>query len=89
MKGYVKDRKYYKYEKETGRLRIGGGSWTINLNDIDLRVIEEIIYITAHAKYSISLDQAMEKGFQRKFKGEDKLVVPIKNWTVTIKGKEG
>ena len=87
MKGYVKNRVYYKYEKETGKLRMGGGSWSINLDELDLNNVDKIIYITHYAQYEITLPDAMMKGFMRKFKGENKLIVPIKNWNITFKNE--
>lgn len=89
MKGYVKDKVYYKYEKETGKLRMGGGSWTINLDTVDIPNIDKIVYITSYARYEIDLITAMNKGFQHKFKGENKLIVPIKLWNITFKNEGG
>lgn len=85
MKGYIKDRTYYKYEKESGKLRMCEGSWSINLDQLDLNIVEKIVYITSYAKYEVELADAMMKGFMRKFKGENKLIVPMKNWTITFK----
>ena len=79
MKGYVSGKIYYKHEKEADKLRMGGGSWTINLSWIKMGV-EEVCYITEIGEYRISFPDAVKFGFRRIFQGEEKLVVPCKNW---------
>jgi len=69
-----------KYEKETSRLRIGGGSWTVQIGWLE--GIEKIQYITAKATYTISKKKALEKGFGRLLGGEEKLVIPVKYWRI-------
>lgn len=83
MRGIIKDGVYRKLENEKQKLRIGGGSWTINMDEIFGRKIREIVYQTPKAIYSISLEMAIEKGFNRNLGGENKLVVPLKYWKVT------
>ena len=85
MRFSIRDSILRKYEKESSRLRIGGGSWTIRrewISDPDIEIIE---YETTKAVYFISRVEAIAKGFKRTFKGEDKLVVPIKFWTTLPK----
>ena len=79
-KSYVKDGVLYKYEKESGKLRLSGGSWTINLDIINLDEIHRFSYITGDYIYEIQKDDALSGGFFRKFRGENKLVVPISKW---------
>lgn len=71
-----------KKEKESAKLRMGGGSWSINIDLQDLSKIKSIIYQTEKHKYTISTSDAMEHGFMRILGGEKKLVVPIKHWDV-------
>lgn len=73
---------FIKKEKESGKLRMGGGSWTINLStlpqDFDL-----IKYITEAHQYEIKRQDAFSKGWiMRTKQNEEKLVVPIKFWSV-------
>jgi hypothetical protein len=88
MKGYTREQTYYKYEKEGGKLRLAGGSWSVNLADMELDKVNTIKVITSYANYSISIEDAMTKGFQRTFKGEHKLVIPIKYFNIEFKEKE-
>ena len=81
MQQWVENKTLFKVEQEHNRLRMGGGSWTINL-DLLPEGVERIMYITDQAKYTIDLAWAKEKGFERMFQDETKLVVPIKNWRV-------
>ena len=88
MQQWVEGNKLIKLEKETSRLRMGGGSWTINLDLLpdNVSVIE---YRTHVARYTIDLAWAKEKGFERNFQDENKLVVPIKNWRIRKGVKNG
>ena len=81
MQYWVDKNVFFKVEQEHNRLRMGGGSWTINL-DILPEGIEKVSYITDQAQYTIDMAWAKEKGFERTFQDERKLVVPIKNWHV-------
>jgi len=80
MKVYIKDRTLIKHEKESSKLRIGGGSWTIQTKWLNDKV-DNVLYITPAKQYKISLNEAWENGFIREFQGESKLVVPIKYWS--------
>ena len=82
MRGTLKDGIYYKLEKETGKLKMGGGAWTINLDEIANADIKVFCFVTGKARYTIDYDTAHSKGFVRTFAGENKLVVPIKFWKV-------
>ena len=73
----------YKKEKESAKLRMGGGSWSINIDKQDLAKIKTIIYQTEKHKYTISTKDAMEHGFVRILGGEKKLVVGLKYWEIT------
>lgn len=86
MRQWVENETLFKIEQEYNRLRMGGGSWTINL-DLIPHGIKKVVYITDQARYSIDMAWAKEKGFERMFQDENKLVVPIKNWRVK-KGEE-
>ena len=83
--GKVVDDVYIKYEDEKQILRMGGGSWSIKLDEIG-NLVKEIVYITKKAKYRIDRETAIAKGFIRNMSTngvmEEKLVVPIKNWDV-------
>jgi hypothetical protein len=83
MRGIVKDYVYYKNEKETGKLKMCGGAWSINLDEILGVIIKKIVYVTSKSRYEISYDEAMERGFHKIFGGENKLVVPEKYWTTS------
>ena len=72
----------YKREDELNRLRIGGSSWTINLDEIDIVDVKEFIYSTDVAIYKITRTKALEHGFKAIFQGETKLVVPVKYWSI-------
>jgi hypothetical protein len=72
-----------KKEKENSKLRMGGGSWSINLDKQDLIKIKTIIYQTEKHTYTISTKDAMDHGFIRILGGEKKLVVGEKYWTKT------
>lgn len=81
MKGVIHNGNYTKHEDEKDILRIGGGSWTINMEWV-AEGVQSITYITPTNKYHILMKDAVAHGFIRVFKGEKKLVVPIKNWEV-------
>ncbi len=80
MYGQIEDRHYRKKEDESQKLLIGGGSWTINLDELQDKEIDEITLITKDYEYNISYVKAFSKGFIRVMQGETKLVVPIKHW---------
>ena len=81
--GKVVDDVYIKYEDEKQILRMGGGSWSIKLDEIN-GLVKEIVYITNKAKYKIDKETAIAKGFIRNMSTngviESKLIVPIKHW---------
>lgn len=79
MHGIFRNGIYTKKEDEKQILRMGGGSWTINLDDLpaDVQVVE---YITPVTTYCIRLEDAKKFGWIRLFAGERKLVVPLKYW---------
>ena len=79
-KSFINDDILYKYEKESGKLRLSGGSWTINLDKQSLDSINYIVYITSKFRYKISCEDALNKGYIRNFRGENKLIVPFKHW---------
>lgn len=81
MKGVIVKNEYIKHEKEADILRMGGGSWTVNLEWINPE-IKVITYITEKNKYQISFEDAIRYGFERHFQGEKKLVIPLKHWFV-------
>jgi hypothetical protein len=82
MRGWIIDNQYHKNEKETGKLRMCGGAWSINLGEITDQGVVDIIYHTEKARYSITYTKAQESGFVRTFGGEPKLVVAEKYWQV-------
>lgn len=71
---------YIKHEDEKNKLRMGGGSWTINLKEVDLSTTPKIGFVTNKGVYRISAEKAIENGFERTLGGERKLVVPIEYW---------
>lgn len=81
--GKIIGKSYIKNEDEKQKLRMGGGSWSIKLDEIS-DSIENIIYITSRGKYTIDKDIAIAKGFIRSMYtdgvAENKLIVPIKHW---------
>ena len=81
LRGQIKNKTYTKLEREKGKLRMAGGSWTINLDDVPLGEVDKIVYITESRRYEITREKAIEKGFEQKFKGESKLVVPERWWS--------
>ncbi len=82
---WVEDGILNKKEDEKQKLKMGGGSWTIPLNRLTEN-ISAICYLTEVGKYCISKEIALSSGFVRKFKDEEKLVVPIKNWNLNKRG---
>lgn len=83
--GITRNKIYYKQEKEKDRLRMAGGSWSINYDDVDFSKVETIVFCTEKAHYLISADKALLTGFDRVLGGERKLVVPVKCWTLQEK----
>lgn len=79
--GIIKGKVYYKQEKEKDRLRMGGGSWSINLGEVDTNKISTIVFCTELGHYVISSVKALAGGFERTLGGELKLVVPVKYWS--------
>jgi len=81
--GKIIGKSYVKKEDEKQKLRMGGGSWSVKLDEIG-ESVENIIYVTGKGKYTIDRDVAIAKGFIRNMstKGviENKLIVPIKHW---------
>ena len=81
--GKIIGKSYVKKEDEKQKLRMGGGSGRVNLDEIG-ESVENIIYVTGKGKYTIDRDVAIAKGFIRNMstKGviENKLIVPIKHW---------
>lgn len=77
--GTLKDNVWVKKEQEINRLRLGGGSWSINLDELPESAFV-IKYETAVDTYRITRAQAFDHGFIRVLAGERKLVVPIKYW---------
>lgn len=83
--GVTRNNIYYKQEKEKDRLRMGGGSWSINYDDVDFDTVEKIVLCAEKNHYIISTTKALLMGFDRTLGGERKLVVPIKYWDVREK----
>ena len=81
--GKVVGNSYIKNEDEKQMLRMGGGSWSIKLDEVG-DLVKEIVYITKKAKYRIDRETAIAKGFIRNMSTngvmESKLIVPIKHW---------
>lgn len=80
MRGVLKNGVFTKTEKESGKLRMSGGSWSINLQDLDITRTDKIVYETESATYTISTTDALKYGWQMRLGGELKLVIPIKHW---------
>lgn len=83
--GVVRNGIYYKQEKEKDRLRMAGGSWSINYDDVDFDKVTTIVFCTEKAHYVISANKALLTGFERTLGGERKLVVPVKCWELQEK----
>lgn len=79
MHGKLENNIYIKHEDEQQQLRLGGQSWTINLEVLPEEAIL-IQYVTPLNIYVISRKDAFKYGFERKLGGERKLIVPIKHW---------
>lgn len=88
MIGNIVGKTYVKRDKETSLLRIGGGSWTILLDEIEGEEISKIRFITDAVVYDITLEEAYAFGFERDLGGERKLVVPVKHWELHERGTE-
>ena len=81
MQGTIINRVYHKYEKESSKLRfISGGAWTINLDIVDLKNIDTVIYETKKNIYRISKQKANEVGISNILGGELKLIIPLIFW---------
>lgn len=81
MQGTINNRVYHKYEKESSKLRfIVGGSWTINLDIVNLSEIDIIVYETKKNIYRISKQKANKVGISNMLGGELKLIIPIAFW---------
>ena len=78
---YIKNYVLTKYEKESSKLRMSGGSWTINVEKFPLAKYHTIRYITRQYVYDIDTEEALSNGFYKNLGGEKKLVVPIKHWS--------
>ena len=81
MHGYVKENVYFKYENEDKKLRMGGGSWSINMGEVPATV-DLVVYTTDLATYSIKMTEARKHGFIKSFQDEVKLIVPLEYWEV-------
>ena len=73
---------YHKKEKESGKLKMSGGFWTIPVEIIQNDECDLIWYQTEKAMYEIERQCAKTNGFLKVFQGEPKQVVPLDNWTV-------
>jgi len=83
MHGTISDGIYIKKESEKGKLRNFGkpeGSWTINLDEINNKPIDRIVYFTESFLYRISYKKAFRVGYVKTLAGELKLIVPVKEW---------
>jgi len=81
MRAYIKNYVLHKHEKESSKLRMAGGSWTVNVDQFPLAEYHSIRYITKQYVYEIDSEQALANGFYKTLGGENKLVVPIKHWS--------
>lgn len=81
MHGTLIDDCYTKKEDESNKLRLGGRSWSINLDELPEHA-QTICYKTVLETYVIGRDDAFRHGFVRQLGGENKLVVPLKFWWV-------
>jgi hypothetical protein len=77
--GTLIDGIYTKHEDEANKLRLGRGSWSINLEELpeETQLIE---YVTPLTSYVISREDAEQYGFIKILGGERKLIVPLKKW---------
>lgn len=91
IKGYIENGVYRKLEDEKNKLRMSGGSWTLNVDElkklkqIQKQGIDSFELTTKTKIYTIDKELAKVKGFRKILGGEDKLVVPIKHWDVKEK----
>ena len=53
----------HKYEKESSKLRMSGGSWTVNVDKFPLAKYHTIRYITRQYVYDIDTKDALANGF--------------------------
>lgn len=83
MIGKILGTTYVKREKETSILRMGGGSWTIKIDELEGRQVSLIRFITAVASYEITLEDAVANGFEKILGGEAKLIVPVRHWKLS------
>ena len=65
---YITDQTLIKHEKETGKLRMNGGSWTVNLDKFPIVAYNNIVYITEKYKYEIETTWALKNGFIKNFR---------------------
>jgi hypothetical protein len=89
MHGFIENKIYYKKEKESAKLRMNGGSWTLNLTEISQLINkhggypEKIRIITEKYVYEIDyVDAFRSDSFVKFLGGEMKLVIPIKSWKI-------
>jgi|TARA_R100000049_G_C1890273_1_gene43583 hypothetical protein len=78
--GFIENKTFHKREKESMKMRMGGGSWSINLRELQGHDINKIRYKTESNTYIIDYDIAKCSGWIVNLKGEDKLIVPEKLW---------
>jgi len=76
---WIEGNTLYKKEHEKDKLLMANGAWTISLNR-NFNGIDKIVYQTEKGEYMILKEVALRVGFTRIFKGESKLVVPLKSW---------
>ena len=88
MRGTIENGVYFKYEDEKDKLRLYGGSWTINLDEIKDKIFEIIVFKTKEDEYTISYKKAFDIGIKKNFRGENKLVVPVKYWNRKMNPKQ-
>jgi len=88
MHGTIDNGYYIKKESEKDKLRMSGGAWTINLDEINNKDIINIVYFTESYIYRITYKKAQEKGFVKHLAGELKLIVPLKFWQKEEKWKK-
>ena len=91
MHGKIISDTYIKYEDEKQKMRMGGGSWSVKLDEL-IGDVKEIVYVTIEGRYKIRMDIAIARGFERSFNTknglENKLIVPIKFWDFEEYNKE-
>ena len=88
MHGIINNLIYYKKEKESAKLRMNGGSWTINLAEINQLskkhgLPKKINIVTEKNIYEIDCVDAFKNNtFIKILGGEVKLIIPIKLWKI-------